>query len=222
MLTIGCRSMNRALFTMPTAALPARLPALDTTLDASALLASDGATPSDAERLFQLELKRNLMEPEDSAKFGYIKLQIINASMKRTGRGFQVFQMVTLMTPSFLGVPLEYFRTTLQAELHIIDVHGNTLATYTGKGASKIRVAMYHGYSQKGAPRLADIEALRQALNEIRPQLANDASALREQLLAAAAPDPVVITATPDMITLGDTPDSPAPTDSTETRVSNK
>ena len=41
---------------------------------------------------------------------------------------------------------------------------------------------MYHGYSQSKAARLSDVQALRLALDQIRPKLDADADTLRLQL----------------------------------------
>ena len=68
------------------------------------------------------------------------------------------------MTPSLLGVPLEWYRTNITAEVQIINARGEVIGTYTGTGRSKVRVAMYHGYGQSKAARLSDVQALRLAL----------------------------------------------------------
>ena len=65
--------------------------------------------------------------------------------------------MLTLMTPSLLGIPLEWYRTDVKAEVQIIDSRGEVIGTYAGRGRSKVRVAMYHGYGQSKAARLADV-----------------------------------------------------------------
>ncbi|UOQ74635.1 hypothetical protein [Hymenobacter cellulosilyticus] len=214
-LTAGCRSLEKALFTVPEAALNPRLPVLEVAVDAQPLHSSNGATPDDAQKLFQLELQRNLMDAKDTTTYGTVRLHITKATAKRTARGLHIVQLATLLTPAMLGIPIEYFQATAQAELQIVDVKGNVLATYKGKGASKIRVAFYHGYSQKGAPRLADIEAVRQALNEIRPQLAADAGTLREQLILVRTAGVVTISDVPGSILAA--PD-PAAADSTKTK----
>jgi hypothetical protein len=46
---------------------------------------------------------------------------------------------------------------------------------------------MYHGYSQTDAPRLADVMALREALDKVRPQLDTAATRLRPLLMAGGA-----------------------------------
>lgn len=210
-MSTGCRSLDKALFTMPNAALNPRLPVLEPSVEAKPLLAAGGAAPEDADKLFRLELQRNLMDAQDTTTYGFAKLQIKSAAAKRTGRGLHIFQLATLLTPTVLGIPVEWFQTKLKAELQIVDVKGNVIASYAGKGDSKIRVAMYHGYSQKGAPQLADVEALRQAMNEIRPQLAADASALREQLILAKTAGVVTISDIPGSIMLPASDSTAAP-----------
>ena len=132
---------------------------------------NDGALPEDPLRFFEQECQANLMERADSTTYGYAKLIVRKVSTRRAGRGLQAAQMVLLMLPSLFGVPLEWYRTTLQAEVQVSDAAGNLLGTYTGTGNSNVKVAVYHGYSQTTAPRLADIIALRGALAQIRPQL---------------------------------------------------
>ncbi|WP_226175203.1 hypothetical protein [Hymenobacter lucidus] len=206
--------MNKALFAIPAAPLATRLPLLDVGVDANVFQASAGANPEDAQKLFRLELERNLMDAKDTTTYGSVKLQLTKSDLQRTGRGLHIFQLATLMTPTILGIPAEFFHGNVQAEVQIIDVKGNVLATYTGKGKSNITVAMYYGYSQKGSPRLADVQALREALNEIRPQLAADAAALREQLILAKTAGVVTVGELPGIST--DAPE-PAPADSTAT-----
>jgi hypothetical protein len=102
----------------------------------------------------------------------------------RTGRSLQSLQMLTMLIPSVFGVPLEWYRTTLHADVQISDASGNLLGTYSGVGTSNVKVAMYHGYSQTEAPRLSDIIAMRGALAAIRPQLDTAAARLRPLLIA--------------------------------------
>ena len=173
------------MFRLPSAILNTRLPALEVAAENGPLSASDGALPEDALRIFQREVSQNLMEPEDSAKFGYAKLTITSASASRVGRGLQTLQMMTLMAPSLLGVPLEYYRSSVRAEVKVMNSQGEVLGSFTGAGTSNVRVAMYHGYSQMSAGRLADVEALRQALNQIRPQIESTSEAMRIKLLAS-------------------------------------
>lgn len=184
-LLIGCKSAERVMFRTPMRQLSTQLPALEVAVDNGPMAMTEGALVDDPMRVFKQEVDKNLISTTDSAKFGYAKLLIVKAEPQRTGRFFQAMQMATFMVPSLLGIPVEYCRTNVTAEVQILNALGDTVGVYHGAGRSKVRVAMYHGYSQSQAPRLADMQALRLALDQIRPQLENDVDSLRQQLLTS-------------------------------------
>ena len=180
----ACVSVKSMMKSTPSVALSKRLPALEVLADQGPLAMNDGALPEDPLKLFQQECHLNLTEPTDSATFGYAKLIVKKVKTLRTGRGLQGIQVLTFMIPTIIGIPLEWYKTTLQAEVQVSDASGNLLGTYIGTGSSEVKVAMYHGYSQTTAPRLADILALRNAMAQIRPQLDTATTRLRPLLLA--------------------------------------
>ena len=180
----GCRSAKVPLAATPFAPLRERLPGVEMAADPGPLGASDGLLPEDPLRLLNDELQRNVAEPTDSATYGYVRLVVTHASTRRLQRGLQALQMALLLTPTFLGVPLETYQTDVTAEVQVSDAQGRLLGTYAGTGRGRARVAMYYGYAQKNAPRLADVLALRQALARIRPQLDTAAARLKPLLLA--------------------------------------
>ena len=185
LLLLGaCKSADHLIFQPSPAALTERLPALDVTVEATPLLEAAGALPDDPQRLFEREVRMRLSDPEDTARYGTAQLQVLECTSRRTGHALQALQMATLMLPSLLGVPLEWYESDLSAAVQIVSTKGDTLATYRGRGQSRIRVALYHGYSQTQANRVADLAALREALSQIKLQLDNDAGRLRGQLLA--------------------------------------
>lgn len=188
-LLLGCVSEKRLMQQTPVATIANRLPPIETMTDPGPLANTDGADPDDAQRIFRNEIRQNIAEPTDSAAFGYARLTVTKAAARRTNKGLQYFQFLTLMTPSLLGLPLETYKTDVTAEVQITDVTGKILGTYTGTGHSNVRVAMYYGYSQRTAPRLSDLIALRSALAQIRPQLDSAAGRLRPLLLAGGHMD---------------------------------
>ncbi|OON68805.1 hypothetical protein B0919_11515 [Hymenobacter sp. CRA2] len=184
MSLLGCKSTDKVLFQPSPMALSSRLPSLEVRVDNGPLDSSEGAQPEDAQQLFEREVHMNLTEPEDTARFGTAVLQVQQCRVVRRGRVLQAFQMLTFMAPSVLGVPLEHYEAELQATVQVLNAKGNILGTYSGRGTSRVRVALYHGYSQTQAPRLADVAALREALAQIKPQMEVDAERLRAALLA--------------------------------------
>ena len=203
-LSLGsCKSTEKAVFRTirsNNSVAVGTLPKLEAVVDAGPLsTSSEDGYPEDPSKVFRQELSYHLAESAasldvglDSVQYGYAKLQITQARQQRTGRLLQVFQMLTLMTPSLLGIPLEWYRTDVQAEVQIIDARGEIIGTYAGRGRSKVRVAMYHGYGQSQAARLADVQGLRLALDQIRPQLEQAADTLRQQLLGTGPVQEVI------------------------------
>ncbi len=180
----ACKSVKGTFSATPTATISKRLPPLEITADPGPLAMNDGALPEDPLRLFKAELQRNVLEPTDTATFGYARLVVTKVKTVRTGRSLQAAQVITFLIPSIFGAPLEWYKTDLQAEVQMMNANGELLGTYTGKGTSNVKVAMYSGYSQTEAPRLADVIALREALAQIRPQLDTASNRLRPLMMA--------------------------------------
>lgn len=183
----ACKSVKGTFSHVPTATISKRLPPLEITADPGPLAMNDGALPDDPLRMFKAEMQRNIVEPTDTATYGYARLVVTKVKTLRTGRSLQAAQVITFLVPSIFGAPLEWYKTDIQAEVQMMNSSGELLGTYTGKGTSNVKVAMYSGYSQTEAPRLADVLALREALAQIRPQLDTASSRLRPLLLAGGS-----------------------------------
>lgn len=192
----ACVGPGHALQHLPSSVNDHRLPPLEPEVEMGALYNTDATSPEDLLRLFQNEIYRNVAEPTMLPPCGHARLLVTEAQLKRTGRGLQLLQFITLLTPSFLGLPLETYQTNLTARVQICDVHGTVLGEYEGQGQAKVRVAMYYGYSQHIAPGLSDALALRMALAQIRQQLDSAATRLSPLLLAARAETAPVLPST--------------------------
>ncbi len=188
----ACVLAKHALQSTPAAPIATRHPPLEVAVDASILTKIDGTLPEELMPLFQGEMRQNIAELADTATFGYARLVVVRAKVTRTGRALQIFQMATLLIPSVLGIPLETYQTNLTAEVEITDAQGEVLGRYEGQGQSKVRVAMYYGYSQQDAPRLSNSLALRAALAQIRPQLDSAQACLRPLLLKSEVDNPTL------------------------------
>ena len=183
-LVPSCVSVQHVMNKTPQARITERLPPLELMADNGPLVNTDGAESDDALKVLQREMRQNIVEPTDTATFGYAKLTVTEATVRRKSKGLQVLQMATMLLPSVLGIPLEHYKTNVTVELQLLDAEGKEVGCYAGYGDSNVKVAMYHGYSQTDAPRLSDIQALRNALARIRPQLDSASSRVRTHLLA--------------------------------------
>ncbi|WP_055562482.1 hypothetical protein [Hymenobacter sp. AT01-02] len=128
------------------------MPRLEPVIEQGPLSSTEGAQPDDAPKVFRQELAYHMAEPQDSLSFGYAKLVVTEAEVTRPGKALQAFQMITMMTPSLLGIPLEWYRTNVKAEVQIINSKGEIIGTYAGQGRSKVRVAMYHATARARHP----------------------------------------------------------------------
>ena len=181
----ACVAPGHVLQHLPAAFNTHQLPTLEPDVEMGALNNADGTTPDDLLRLFQNEIYRNVAEPSSTTNFGYARLLVTEAQVRRTSRALQVVQLATLLTPSLVGVPLETYQTSLTAQVQIRDLQGRVLGEYEGQGHARVPVAMYYGYSQRHAPGMANALALRMALAQIRQQLDTAAIRLRPLLLSA-------------------------------------
>ena len=180
----SCISVQHVMNKTPQARITERLPPLEIMADNGPLVNTDGAEPDDALKILQRELRQNIVEPTDTATFGYAKLTVTEARVKRKSKSLQALQMATMLLPSLLGIPLEHYKTNVTVELQLLDAEGKEVGCYAGYGDSNVKVAMYHGYSQLTAPRLSDVQALRAALARIRPQLDSASGRVRAHLIA--------------------------------------
>ncbi|MDO7852490.1 hypothetical protein [Hymenobacter convexus] len=201
MVATACVSAGPAMWQAPSAANANRLPPLEAVTDMGELYLTDGTQPDQLLQLFRSELHGNLTETVGPDKFGYARLQVTQAAVRRTSRALTTLQLATLLTPSLFGVPLETYRTTLTAQLQILDAEGKLLGEYEGLGVSRVQVAMFSGYSQRTAPALSDANALRVALAQIRAQVDTAAGRLRPRLLAGGVVLPAEPAAAPSVAT---------------------
>ena len=69
--------------------------------------------------------------------YGTASLEVIKATVERTGRALQAVQLVTMLTPCLLGIPRETYRTIITVRGQIRDVRGRVLGEYEGQGTSQ-------------------------------------------------------------------------------------
>lgn len=135
--------------------------------------------------LFTKEVETNLTDPYGE-KYGTIALkrQLVDV---RYGLGNLFLSSFLLTLPNLLGLPFMHIRYTLFVDIRIMDRNNRLMGSYTATGSSSVKVAYYYGYSLRNAhaDRKAYTDALKDALNKIRPQLKADTPALNEKLTAA-------------------------------------
>jgi len=125
----------------------------------------------DAITIFDRDVKDNITNPYGESK-GYILFKI-NASNSKVNLGWALLSGVTLMIPNILGMPMSAYKIELDVDVEIYDNSEKLIGRYNGVAKKKTYVAAYWGYG-KDLERVANIKAVRAAMNQIKLQIEND------------------------------------------------
>ncbi len=178
-LLVGCRSWSPMVLQDPPSPIEPTLPALQ--LYAGNEYTAEFVGESEF-RLFMEEMESNIMNPYGD-KYGsvFYSSRILE---QKDGLGFLIASGMTLYFLNVLGMPLQVVSRIVEVEVRIVDLQGRLLAKYKGRDKGSAVVGLYYGYSFTDAYNKAQLEAAYGALKQIRPQIASDASKLREALFA--------------------------------------
>jgi hypothetical protein len=143
----------------------------------------------DAFRALDGEVTHNLSE-QQGPKYGHVRFKLINYERRAPGWGYTVGSVATAFVANVLGMPYNRYRAELELQVEIADANKNVLARYRAPGTGKAFVAMYYGYHATDAWRKANLDAMQDALNKIRPDIVKDTPKLRQQLMAAGPVPP--------------------------------
>ncbi|HXA00805.1 MAG TPA: hypothetical protein VNW99_02395 [Cytophagaceae bacterium] len=135
---------------------------------------------SDQFEIFDQEVDNNLCNPYGQ-KFGYIVLRTYYSKFG-LGLGYSVASGITLLIPNLLGMPMGRPKFELQATVEILNSKKELIGKYRAVGTGKSLMALYYGYGQSDSIRKARVDALNNALSEIRKQIQTDAPRLLEEL----------------------------------------
>ncbi len=113
---------------------------------------------------------------------GTIDLRVTNSSIYNSGWYFTVPSLLSLHTLNILGMPYQYKNTDLEIEVSIYDKKGNLVWQTTVVGHGEETVAVYYGYSEDDAQALSTVKAMKNALQQVNMNIANDFQAIQKAL----------------------------------------
>ena len=113
---------------------------------------------------------------------GTIDLRVTNSSIYNSGWYFTVPSLLSLHTLNILGMPYQYKNTDLETEVSIYDKKGNLVWQTTVVGHGEETVAVYYGYSEDDAQALSTVKAMKNALQQVNMNIANDFQAIQKAL----------------------------------------
>ena len=128
------------------------------------------------------EVTDNLVENKGE-KYGNIRFKLVNYDRRAPGWGYKLASFCTLNTLNVAGMPHNRYRAELDLQVEVVDKNKKVLARYNASGSGRAYVAMYYGYRPGDAWRKANLLALQDAMQKIRPSLDADMPDLRKKLL---------------------------------------
>jgi hypothetical protein len=181
----NCRTYNSSQSLNLKSPIEPKLPALKSSMDNQS---GTFVTPllygnADQFEIFDQEVDNNLCNSY-GPKYGYIVLRTYYSKFG-LGLGYSVVSGITLLIPNLFGMPMGRPKFELQATVEILNSKKELIGKYRAVGTGKSIMALYYGYGQSNAIRKARIDALNNALSEIRKQIQTDAPKLSEELKKA-------------------------------------
>jgi hypothetical protein len=181
----NCRTYNSSQSLNLKSPIDPKLPALKSSMDNQS---GTFVTPflygnADQFEIFDQEVDNNLCNSYGQ-KYGYIVLRTYYSKFG-IGIGYSVVSGITLFIPNLLGMPMARPKFELQATVEILNSRKELIGKYRAAGKGKSITALYYGYGQSDSIRKARIDALNNALSEIRKQIQTDAPRLSEELKKA-------------------------------------
>jgi len=181
----GCKVWDATQMVPKNAPLTPKLVALDRKIEngmnSTMAYSNVGSFTNDDElNLFVKEVENNLTDPYTN-KYGTILMKR-NVIDSRYGLGYLTASSLLITLPNILGLPFAHIRYKVEVELRIMDKQNNLVAKYIAIGTSSVKVAYYYGYSLRIAGRKSYADALLNALDQLRPQLQNDAILINKRL----------------------------------------
>ena len=133
--------------------------------------------------LFTKEVENNLIDPYGD-KYGYIALKK-NIIKVNHGMGYLIPSAILLYVPTLFGFPCSNISYKVEVEIRIMDRDNKLISKYSAIGESRVKAAMYYGYSLSNAARKSYSDAILDAFNKIRPQIQLNAANINEKLRLA-------------------------------------
>ncbi|MBL7829241.1 MAG: hypothetical protein JNJ57_21580 [Saprospiraceae bacterium] len=139
---------------------------------------------SDVFKLLENDLQENITQNGDG-KYGHARFKLVEYRRPWRGVGWIVPSIATLFVANVAGMPFAVVRAELELQMEITDAEGNVLIRYVAPGFGKSPQAFYYGYTASDAVRRANLNALKDAINQIKGKMAADVPMLTGKLLAS-------------------------------------
>jgi len=109
-------------------------------------------------------------------------MRVAAGSARMRHSAFLYLSVLTFFIPPLVGLPMGHYDTQLDIDVVIADREGNVIGRYNALSRSRVPLAMYYGYDADDAERESAIRAIKEALSDIKAQIAADAPELTARL----------------------------------------
>lgn len=140
---------------------------------------SSDVSTNDLLTVFQRDVKYNITNPYGEKK-GLIACRIAGKE-SRDNRVLLLLSALSLCTLNILGMPVSVEKIYLDIDVDIFNNNNELIGSYTASGKARNTSSLY-GYTKSAAVRKANIEAFKNAMNDIKEQINDDYSNLISRL----------------------------------------
>ncbi len=131
----------------------------------------------DARKLFEADLRQNVMLPSDEA-YGYIRCTMLDNYTKDKSTGYAISSALLGCVPNLFGWPVTCNYVEMNNEFVIYDCKGNQVRKYTIFSKANATMGIYYGYTRDGG-RYASVRAFKDALEELNRRISRDSQDIR-------------------------------------------
>ncbi len=138
------------------------------------------ARVNDVINIFNKEVKENITDPYGEKK-GYISLKL-GYRGKDGSIFYPLVSALSLWSVNLLGFPAKEAKQSLEVEVEIWNKKKEIVRRYTANALNVEYIAMYWGYDEAEVYRKVAADNIKQALEQIRKQINNDAEEIKLKL----------------------------------------
>jgi hypothetical protein len=178
----GCKAFDPGLLNPIPGPLTTRLPTLTPEVQSQRLLLTldPMAVPTDVRTLFERETREVLTEPYGKPRgFLVLRTRRVTAS---PGLGFTFVSVLTAGGLNLFGFPWARYKYVVDVQLDVLNQKRELLGSYRGQGQAKARAALYSSTNYAQPDRVLYLQCVRQALEQIVPQLQPETARLQAAL----------------------------------------
>jgi hypothetical protein len=137
---------------------------------------------SEFEVYFSRDVQRNMTQKAGTNK-GFITCTVTAFEQPEIySGGLMLLHFITMGTSAMMGIPFAQSKSEIEVTVNIKNLKNETIGTYIGYGKSRKTSGAYYGYRISQVQRASGLTAFKEAMEDVKKQIAADAVRLNELL----------------------------------------